>query len=70
MKIMPVTDSTNRLVGRDPDLIVRTALEVMASPPSRRRAPALWDGHAGQRIAAALVAGHDDKDPVGRIFTR
>ena len=24
-----------------------------------RRRPALWDGHAGQRIAAALVAGHD-----------
>ena len=26
------------------------------SPP-RRRAPVVWDGHAGDRIAAALVAG-------------
>ena len=51
-----VTEGTNQLVGRDPARIVAAAREVIESPP-RRRAPALWDGHAGDRIAAALVAG-------------
>jgi UDP-N-acetylglucosamine 2-epimerase (non-hydrolysing) len=53
-----LTEGTNRLVGRDPGLIVRAAREVMAAPPPPPRRPALWDGHAGRRIAAALVAGH------------
>jgi UDP-N-acetylglucosamine 2-epimerase (non-hydrolysing) len=53
-----LTEGTNRLVGRVPDLIVRAALEVMATPPPPPRRPALWDGHAGQRIAAVLVAKH------------
>jgi UDP-N-acetylglucosamine 2-epimerase (non-hydrolysing) len=54
-----VTEGTNRLVGRDPDRIVKAALEVLGAPPPRPGKPALWDGQAGQRIAAALVAGHD-----------
>jgi UDP-N-acetylglucosamine 2-epimerase (non-hydrolysing) len=51
-----VTEGTNQLVGRDPDRIVKAAREVLAAPPPRPRTPALWDGKAGQRIAAALVA--------------
>lgn len=54
-----LTEGTNRLVGRDPARIVRAAHEVMSAPPPRSRRPALWDGQAGRRIAAALVAGHD-----------
>jgi UDP-N-acetylglucosamine 2-epimerase (non-hydrolysing) len=54
-----LTEGTNRLVGRDPERIVMAAREVMAIPPPRSGKPALWDGQAGQRIAAALVAGHD-----------
>jgi UDP-N-acetylglucosamine 2-epimerase (non-hydrolysing) len=54
-----LTEGTNRLVGQDPGRIVRAAREVMAAPPPPPRRPALWDGHAGRRIAAALVAGHD-----------
>jgi UDP-N-acetylglucosamine 2-epimerase (non-hydrolysing) len=50
-----LTEGTNRLVGRDPDRIVAAAREVLANPPAARR-PALWDGRAGQRIAAALLA--------------
>jgi UDP-N-acetylglucosamine 2-epimerase (non-hydrolysing) len=57
-----VTEGTNRLVGRNPDLIVRTALEVMTAPPPRPGKPALWDGQAGRRIAAAIVVGHDARD--------
>ena len=54
-----LTEGTNRLVGRDPDHIVRMALEVLAAPPSRPRNPSLWDGHAGERIATALIVGPD-----------
>jgi UDP-N-acetylglucosamine 2-epimerase (non-hydrolysing) len=48
-----VTEGTNRVVGRDSDRIVAAALEVIADPPPPR-APALWDGKAGARIAAAM----------------
>lgn len=58
-----LTKGTNRLVGRDPDRIVRAAHEVMAAPPPRRTL-ALWDGHAGQRIAAALVPAHDARSRI------
>jgi UDP-N-acetylglucosamine 2-epimerase (non-hydrolysing) len=56
-----VTEGTNQLVGRDPDRIVKAALEVLAAPPHRPGKPALWDGQASQRIAATLVAGYDAK---------
>jgi UDP-N-acetylglucosamine 2-epimerase (non-hydrolysing) len=54
-----LTEGTNQLVGRDPDRIVKAALQVLAAPVPRPGKPALWDGQAGRRIAAALVAGHD-----------
>ena len=50
-----ITEGTNVLVGRDPQRIVSTARRVLAAPPARR-VPALWDGHAGARIADALLA--------------
>ena len=50
-----LTEGTNVLVGRDPERIVATARRVLADPPAKR-APALWDGHAGDRIAEALLA--------------
>jgi UDP-N-acetylglucosamine 2-epimerase (non-hydrolysing) len=49
-----LTEGTNQLVGRDPGRIVAAARAVLDSPPPPR-APALWDGRAGQRIAAALL---------------
>jgi UDP-N-acetylglucosamine 2-epimerase (non-hydrolysing) len=49
-----LTEGTNRLAGRAPDRILAAALEVLADPPPPR-APALWDGKAAHRIAAALV---------------
>jgi UDP-N-acetylglucosamine 2-epimerase (non-hydrolysing) len=51
-----LTEGTNQLVGRDPERIVKTALSVLQAPPPRR-SPALWDGRAGQRIAATLLSG-------------
>jgi UDP-N-acetylglucosamine 2-epimerase (non-hydrolysing) len=51
-----LTEGTNQLVGRDPASIIAAARGVLTDPPAPRR-PALWDGHAAQRIAAALLAG-------------
>jgi UDP-N-acetylglucosamine 2-epimerase (non-hydrolysing) len=51
-----VTEGTNQLVGRDRQRIVTAARGVLETPPPQR-APALWDGHAGERIAAALIVG-------------
>ena len=56
-----ITEGTNQLVGRDPGRIVAAARQVLAAPPPPRR-PALWDGRAGQRIAAALLASGQDGD--------
>jgi UDP-N-acetylglucosamine 2-epimerase (non-hydrolysing) len=50
-----ITEGTNVIVGRDPARIIATARRVLADPPAKR-APALWDGHAGERIADALLA--------------
>jgi UDP-N-acetylglucosamine 2-epimerase (non-hydrolysing) len=49
-----VSEGTNILVGRDPELIVTTALEVLRHPPAKRM-PQLWDGRAGERIAEGLL---------------
>jgi UDP-N-acetylglucosamine 2-epimerase (non-hydrolysing) len=51
-----LTEGTNQLVGRDRERIVKAALSVLDSAPLRQ-APALWDGKAGQRIAAVLLDG-------------
>ncbi|MFJ3905521.1 non-hydrolyzing UDP-N-acetylglucosamine 2-epimerase [Streptomyces sp. NPDC090025] len=51
-----VEQGTNVLAGRDPERIVRTALRLLEHPPPPRR-PALWDGHAGERIARVLLDG-------------
>ncbi len=49
-----LTEGTNQLVGRDPGRIVAAARRVIEQPPAPR-APALWDGRAGQRIAETLA---------------
>jgi UDP-N-acetylglucosamine 2-epimerase (non-hydrolysing) len=49
-----MTEGTNVLAGREPDKVVTVAMRVLASPPAPRR-PALWDGHAADRIAKAII---------------
>lgn len=51
-----VTEGTNTLAGRDPARIIEIAQHILVSPPAPR-CPALWDGHAGQRIADVLLTG-------------
>jgi UDP-N-acetylglucosamine 2-epimerase (non-hydrolysing) len=54
-----VVEGTNRVVGTDPNVIVKAALDVLEHPPEAR-CPALWDGHAGERVAEAVVAMMND----------
>jgi UDP-N-acetylglucosamine 2-epimerase (non-hydrolysing) len=49
-----ITEGTNRLLGTDPASILPAAEALLAGKPSEPRCPALWDGRAGERIAAAL----------------
>ena len=48
-----ITDGTNRLVGLDPEAIVAAARDVLDNGVTPR-CPALWDGDAGERVAAAI----------------
>ena len=49
-----VTQGTNRLVGMDPNTILRAALETLNSPPRLLAPPEFWDGHASARILDVL----------------
>ena len=49
-----VSEGTNEVVGTDPDRIVAAALRALADPRPAR-CPALWDGHAAERAADAVV---------------
>jgi len=53
----PVTVSlgTNVLVGRDPDKLRAELSRVLAGQAKKGTVPPLWDGHAGERIAALLA---------------
>lgn len=50
-----VTEGTNTVVGTDADTIRRAFKDVLQSGGKRGRVPALWDGHAADRIADILV---------------
>ena len=50
-----MTEGTNRLIGSDPAAILPAAGEALAAGPVEARMPALWDGRAGERIAAILA---------------
>ncbi len=52
----PITISrgTNVLVGRDPDKLRVELSRILAGQAKKGTIPPLWDGHAGERIAAVL----------------
>jgi len=53
----PVTVSlgTNVLVGRDPEKLRSELARILAGQAKKGTIPPLWDGHAGERIAALLA---------------
>jgi UDP-N-acetylglucosamine 2-epimerase (non-hydrolysing) len=50
-----VTHGSNHLVGTDPKKIIVSAQALLAMPPSAKRVPELWDGHAAERIVSELL---------------
>ncbi len=57
-----VTEGTNVLLGRDPRRIVAAARAVLSGERKQGRVPALWDGHAAERIADAFAAWATERD--------
>ncbi len=53
----PITifEGTNRLLGVDPSAIQPAVEALLAGQAPEPRCPALWDGHAGKRIAAEIA---------------
>ncbi len=49
-----LTQGTNRLLGADPRAILPAAERILAGDVPDGEPPALWDGRAGERIAAIL----------------
>ena len=56
----PITliEGTNVIVGRDPARIVEEAFRVLDGHGKIGRRPALWDGHAAERIVEVLERGY------------
>jgi UDP-N-acetylglucosamine 2-epimerase (non-hydrolysing) len=50
-----VSEGTNALAGTDPTAIRAEVRKLLAGETKRGRVPALWDGHAAERIAAILT---------------
>ena len=50
-----ITCGTNRLVGTNPQKIVRAARMSLKKKTNSSRTPPLWDGKAAQRIVSVLV---------------
>jgi UDP-N-acetylglucosamine 2-epimerase (non-hydrolysing) len=51
-----VSEGTNQIVGTDPQAILGAVDEILRSGGKAGRIPALWDGHAAERIAAHIGA--------------
>jgi UDP-N-acetylglucosamine 2-epimerase (non-hydrolysing) len=51
-----LTEGTNTLVGTDTAVIVAAAQRALGGETKQGRRPALWDGHAAERIADVLAA--------------
>ncbi len=50
-----LTEGSNRLVGTDTARIIEAAQQVLQSDEPVARRPALWDGHAAERIVDCLL---------------
>jgi UDP-N-acetylglucosamine 2-epimerase (non-hydrolysing) len=61
-----ITHGTNRLI--EPDVLAAAVAETLAAGPSAgarpSKRPPLWDGRAGERIAAVLAAWLRDRTAV------
>ncbi len=54
-----VTEGTNKVVGLDRDRIHEEVLQIADGQAAEPRRPALWDGHASERILQVLCRRFD-----------
>ncbi|TCO80345.1 UDP-N-acetylglucosamine 2-epimerase (non-hydrolysing) [Plasticicumulans lactativorans] len=54
-RLITLSQGTNTLVGADPDTIRKAVNDVLTTGGKVGRAPALWDGHAAERIVDDLA---------------
>jgi UDP-N-acetylglucosamine 2-epimerase (non-hydrolysing) len=50
-----ITEGTNQLVGTNPEKIIQAARAALSGHSKAGRIPPLWDGHAAERVVAALL---------------
>lgn len=55
-----ISEGTNRLAGLDPEVVVRTTADALRETATPGR-PALWDGHAAERITDILLEQLDPR---------
>jgi UDP-N-acetylglucosamine 2-epimerase (non-hydrolysing) len=60
-----ISEGTNRLLGDDPSAIVPAVEEIVAGHAPPARSPRLWDGRAGERIAAIIARATAGAAPGG-----
>jgi UDP-N-acetylglucosamine 2-epimerase (non-hydrolysing) len=53
-RLVTVSRGTNRIIGMEPARIVPEVERTLKEPPVVEEEPPMWDGHAGERIAAVL----------------
>lgn len=51
-----ISEGTNRLLGDDPGAVLPAATAILGGGGPPARSPRLWDGKAGERIAAVVAA--------------
>ena len=57
-----VTDGTNQVIGQNPQPL-RNVWRLLRQTPRRSGPPKLWDGNAGSRAAAEVIALVESEDP-------
>jgi UDP-N-acetylglucosamine 2-epimerase (non-hydrolysing) len=56
-----VTLGTNTVVGRDPTRLLHEVDKILAGKGKKGQVPPLWEGKAGERIAAVVTAWHQER---------
>ena len=65
-----VTFGTNILVGRDMNRLRREVARILAGDQKRGQVPPLWDGHAAERIAQAVMTWRRSQSHIGPSLER
>ena len=55
-----VSRGTNRLVGREPHVIVAAAMRILRGDAKERRMPPMWDGRTASRLVGQLLKKREE----------